>query len=142
MSINAKRHPQWYNFIYIIYFKSPYSYKFNRFFVRSLRAAGAMAPPRQPRVRKRHLTREIRQRVANIQIRPEAWTTVVSWDKLCTEISPSRGSKSQDFEDYLQNAIGFEKVDVIEPPGGGPKKDLKRRSWHHNDMTLFCIHRQ
>jgi hypothetical protein len=25
--------------------------------------------------------------------------------------------RNQDFEDYLQNAIGFEKVDVIEPPG-------------------------
>jgi len=52
--------------------------------------------------KKRHLTREIRQSVANIQIRPE------------------------DFEDYLQNAIGFEKVDVIEPPGDLPPNFQRR----------------
>eukprot|EP00435_Cladocopium_sp_Y103_P012445 s1234_g3.t1 len=52
--------------------------------------------------KKRHLTREIRQTVAKIQIRPE------------------------DFEDYLQNAIGFEKVDVIEPPGDLPPNFQRR----------------
>jgi len=52
--------------------------------------------------KKRHLTREIRQTVANIQIRPE------------------------DFEDYLQTTIGFEKVDVIEPPDDLPPNFQRR----------------
>ncbi|CAJ1362264.1 unnamed protein product [Effrenium voratum] len=45
---------------------------------------------------KRHLTRQIREMVASIQIRPE------------------------DFDDYLET-LGFEKVDTIEPPGDLPK---------------------
>ena len=42
--------------------------------------------------KKRHLTREIRRTVAGIQIRPEH------------------------FESYLED-LGFEAVDVIDPPG-------------------------
>ena len=51
--------------------------------------------------KKRHLTREIRETVKGIQIRPE------------------------DFEGYLEQ-LGFERVDVIEPPGAaGLKKDIR-----------------